>query len=476
MENIQLDMSFISSESATANTPEQGNTGTQNASNKPFFSKVLAKEKTPEKTSEESTSERNDNEQTTVADGHSLPGEDTDRPQETEKKTKTTPPLAEGESNTPLLPGEQASLEVTEQTQLSETIKTTESSPVVIKEDAVKTVENLVPSEDNTIQVVLPVETREADIPLKEGRTPELVVADIETEATLTPPNVSPESDARAEILTALNPQAATHLRPSIDPENKTSKTGQKNGTINMLSVVDSKLNANNVIDTEGQFETTDSDLLLTESVQPEMPAQSPVARALVREFAEIQSNANPQNTLENEIGIKPGDIQTHAVRPPVQLANTVQTTPLPPINMNRPGWEQSFANHVSWMNNENIQTANIRISPADLGPIEIKMTAKQDQLTLNIHAHHVLTRETMENAMPRLKEILTNNGYNSVNVDVSGQQASGGHAENNTSTGSSWLGSNEGSESESEHDGNGLIQPEQRMTASGVGMVDIFA
>ena len=79
---------------------------------------------------------------------------------------------------------------------------------------------------------------------------------------------------------------------------------------------------------------------------------------------------------------------------------------------------------------------------------------------------------------MPRLREVLANNGYNSVNVDVSGQQTYGGNAEHNASTGSEWSGENEGSEFESEQDGENLMQPEQRMgvATTGSGMVDIFA
>ncbi len=62
--------------------------------------------------------------------------------------------------------------------------------------------------------------------------------------------------------------------------------------------------------------------------------------------------------------------------------------------------------------------------------------------------------------------------------MDVSGQQTNGGSAENNTQTGSDWFGSDESSEFESEQDGEGLMQSEQRMgmATTGSGMVDIFA
>jgi flagellar hook-length control protein FliK len=486
VENIQLDMAVITTDSTPANIPGQRNYETSDTSNNPFFSKVLAKEQTPEKAPKETTSEKGDSEQTAVADGNALPEEDTDLPQEaeqaqeTEKKAEIIPLLVEGELNIPELPDEQATLEVPEQTLLPETIETTEPSPTIIEEDTAETIENLVQPEDNIIPITVPIETKEIEPTLKVGNTSEVVARNIETEVDAIPQSEVPESDAPAETVVALNPQQAVNVKPTIDPESKTSKVGPKTGVIDKLSLVNSNADASSVVDTESLPEslpeTTDSDFLLKEPIKPEAPIQSPIARAIVKEFSDIQSNNSQQNTLGNEIGIKLGDIQTNSLRPPVQLVNSVQTSPLPAMNMDRPGWEQSFANNVSWMNSEKVQTANIRISPAELGPIEIKMTVKQDQLTLNINAHHAVTRETLENAMPRLREVLANNGFTSVNVDVSGQQTNGGNAENNASTGSDWFGAREGSEFESEQDGDGLIQPEQRMTATGSGMVDIFA
>ena len=483
MENIQLDMAVISTESTSANMLGQGNNGTSDTSKSPFFSKVLANEQTPEKAPNEITSKKGDSEHTAVADGNALPEEDTDLPQEaeqsqeTEKKAEIIPLQAEGELNIPELLDEQATLEVPEQTLLPDTIETTESSPIVIEEDVVETVENLVQPEDNIIPIALPTETKETEPSLKVANTPEVVATNLETEVDAIPQSEVPESDAPAETVVALNPQQAINVKPTTDPESKTSKVAQKTGVIDKLSLVDTKADATRVADTESLPEADNSDLLLKDPIKLDTPIQSPIARAIVKEFSDIQSNSNQQNTLGNETGIKLGDIQTNSLRPPVQLVNNVQTSPLPAMSMDRPGWEQSFTNNVSWMNSENVQTANIRISPAELGPIEIKMTVKQDQLTLNINAHHALTRETLENAMPRLKEVLANNGFNSVNVDVSGQQTNGGNAENSASTGSDdWFGSDEGSEFESEQDGDGLFQPEQRMTMTGSGMVDIFA
>ena len=92
MENIQLDMAVISADSTPANMPGQRNYETSDTSNNPFFSKVLAKEQTPEKAPKETTSEKGNSEQTAVADGNALPEEDTDLPQEAEKTEQAEQP------------------------------------------------------------------------------------------------------------------------------------------------------------------------------------------------------------------------------------------------------------------------------------------------------------------------------------------------------------------------------------------------
>ncbi len=484
MENIQLDLAVISTDSIQSNATGQGNNNASETSRSPFFSNVLAKEQSPERATEKSrikegdneqrsekiasengdnkqgpekTTEKNSNdEQTSVADGKSLPEENTELPQDTTQKAEVIPLLLENELNTPELPGEQTMVE---------------ASNIIIEEDSVEAIENLGPQDDNIIPIAVPTEeARETEPTLKVASTPEALVTNIEMDADMLPQSILPESDTPEEAVTALNPQQMASVKPTLEPENKTTKVVQKSAGIDKLSSV------NTEADTEILPETTDSETLLEEPEKPEMPVQSPIARALVKEFSDIQSNSGRQNTLTNEVGIKLGDIQSNATRPPVQWVNNVQTSPLPAVTIDRPGWEQSFANNVSWMNNENVQTANIRISPSDLGPLEIKMTIKQDQLSLSINAHHALTRETLENAMPRLKEALSSNGFNSINMDVSGQQTNGGSAENNTQTGSDRFGSDDPSEYESEQDEDGLIQPEPRMTMAGSGMVDIFA
>lgn len=105
-------------------------------------------------------------------------------------------------------------------------------------------------------------------------------------------------------------------------------------------------------------------------------------------------------------------------------LATAPQT-----LNIRDKGWETGFSQNIQWMATKDIKSAQIRISPAELGPIQIDLTMDKDQLNLQLNAHHAITRDTIEAAIPRLRAELGNSGFQQVNVDVGGQS---GTAEQN--------------------------------------------
>ena len=95
-------------------------------------------------------------------------------------------------------------------------------------------------------------------------------------------------------------------------------------------------------------------------------------------------------------------------------------------LNFREKGWETSFGQNIMWMANKDIKTAQIRIKPAELGPIHIELSMHKDQMTLQINASHHLARDTLEAALPRLRAELNSNGFGDANINV-GDQAKGG-------------------------------------------------
>ncbi|GEM_PF-5383326 len=82
--------------------------------------------------------------------------------------------------------------------------------------------------------------------------------------------------------------------------------------------------------------------------------------------------------------------------------------------------WGEEMGNRVKWMVNSQVQAAELKMNPAHLGPVEVKISVQNDQTTINFSVQNGAVREALETAMPRLREMLGDNGVNLVDVDVS--------------------------------------------------------
>lgn len=82
--------------------------------------------------------------------------------------------------------------------------------------------------------------------------------------------------------------------------------------------------------------------------------------------------------------------------------------------------WSQGLTEQVSWMVRGNIQSAEIKLNPANLGPLEVKLSIEDDVARLSFVSSHAPVREALDAAMPRLKEMLEQQGISLGDVDVS--------------------------------------------------------
>lgn len=89
---------------------------------------------------------------------------------------------------------------------------------------------------------------------------------------------------------------------------------------------------------------------------------------------------------------------------------------------MASPQWKSEFSQRILMMTKEGVQTADIKLNPAHLGPIEVRITLNDDQASISFSANHSLTREAIENSMPRLRELLQSNGLMLADAQVSEQ------------------------------------------------------
>ncbi len=130
--------------------------------------------------------------------------------------------------------------------------------------------------------------------------------------------------------------------------------------------------------------------------------------------------------------------------------------------------WPSEVGQRLMMMVASKIQSAQIHLNPKNLGPMEVKVTMQQDQAQVVFTSHVAQTREALEQALPRLREMFDQNGVGLGNVDVrdqgTSQSGSEGHRQQSSATGLV--------DGESEMEG-GL---DSNSTPVPVGLVDYYA
>ncbi|MBC6961792.1 MAG: hypothetical protein DWB48_03380 [Nitrosomonas sp.] len=110
----------------------------------------------------------------------------------------------------------------------------------------------------------------------------------------------------------------------------------------------------------------------------------------------------------------------------------TANDAPAIAAEFGQPDWPEEFGRKITWLATQRMQTAELKLHPAHLGPIEISLQLSDDQrLTAQFISHHPAVREAIEANLPRLREIMAENGITladtSVSADTPGQQAENG-------------------------------------------------
>lgn len=73
--------------------------------------------------------------------------------------------------------------------------------------------------------------------------------------------------------------------------------------------------------------------------------------------------------------------------------------------------WGDRMSQQVLTMASNNTRTAEIRLTPAELGPLRIQVDLDDGKANVAFQSSHAITREAIETALPRLREMLAENG-----------------------------------------------------------------
>ncbi|MEZ8740416.1 flagellar hook-length control protein FliK [Photobacterium swingsii] len=100
------------------------------------------------------------------------------------------------------------------------------------------------------------------------------------------------------------------------------------------------------------------------------------------------------------------------------------------PIQLSKEQGGDELAEKVNIMMSKNLKHVDIRLDPPELGKVQIKLSMNQDQASIQFTAANAQTRELLEHSMPRLRELMQQQGVQlaqtSVQQDTSRQQTAG--------------------------------------------------
>jgi flagellar hook-length control protein FliK len=171
-------------------------------------------------------------------------------------------------------------------------------------------------------------------------------------------------------------------------------------------------------------------------SLSPEFESETTavlgaVVPTVIRENASATREALPQQNSD-KITISGASQAMMApavsIMPPAAQASREPAQLFLDIPMHQEGWDQELGEHIEWMAQGAHNQAKIHLNPAELGPIAVTLSIKDKDAVIEFAAQHAATREAVESAMPKLREMLADAGiqvqHMSVEADMSRQSS----------------------------------------------------
>ena len=215
-----------------------------------------------------------------------------------------------------------------------------------------------------------------------------------------------------------------------------------------------------------------------TPQAQPVTPAGTePAARINAATFNVIMTAANAAPMAPHEDGgTRPAGIMPNAggdismLNPPRLPTQAGASQFSIPASTGQKAWAEEIGNRVMWMLGRAESRAELILTPPLLGKVEVSIHLNGDQSTAQFLASSQSAREALEQAMPRLRELLAQAGISlgeaSVNTSAEGRAQDG---ENTHRT---------GMRAPDAHDGNGdaTVATAPNWSRLDTGLVNTFA
>lgn len=182
------------------------------------------------------------------------------------------------------------------------------------------------------------------------------------------------------------------------------------------------------VADADGKIslETTETHLTNAMPRTSEMPASNPTGTAINPLTADILPNNNEPAKVAGDALQNAGTNFSSALAAQEKIHSNAATRTDNSQNIgvpvNDPRWAQQMGERVVWLARGDVQSAQINITPPQMGPIQINISLNGDQMSAHFVAANAEVRQALDEAMPRLREMLSGAGINLGQANVGSQ------------------------------------------------------
>ena len=153
--------------------------------------------------------------------------------------------------------------------------------------------------------------------------------------------------------------------------------------------------------------------------------------------------------------------------------ATPLTSQPVIQTALGQAGWGQDMGQQVLWLASQNIKTAELRLNPQQLGPVQIRISIEGDQASVTFASHHGVVCDAVEAAIPRLKEMFGDSGLSLIQADVSRQALAGQQGQTASGDSGDKTATSDGSGETNKTD---TATAGQEDTISASGLVDFYA
>ena len=250
-------------------------------------------------------------------------------------------------------------------------------------------------------------------------------------------PNIVPTLENRPEIDVDRNSLISSNQQPNVPLSilgNDAKNTGPFNKPTNTESnrVIADVAPPNSNLPSKIDASLAASPRTLTTIAQTPsevtaiLAGETSTSKTVPSTFATVLAahTAQPQQTQDTTPSTLDTLMAGHTAQ--VQAQQTQHTIPSSNINVATPlqenRWAQDFSERIVWAAKNDQQVAQINISPAQLGPVQITLNMNGDQASIAFASPHAEVRKAIEDAMPNLKEMLSTAGISLGQSNVGAQ------------------------------------------------------